>query len=77
MSISDLIPTVKELPRAEKFQLLQFLVTEIGREEGHFLQPASVMTNPSTTYPIWTPYDVPEATVTALAGMLEQEENNG
>lgn len=76
MSISELIPTVKGLPRADKFQLLQFLVTEIGREEGHFSRHASVTTNPSTTYPVWTPYDVPEATVTALAGMLEQEKNN-
>jgi len=36
MSISELIPTVKRVPRADKFQLLQFLVTEIGREEGLF-----------------------------------------
>lgn len=71
MSITQLIPTVKRLPRADKFQLLQFLVTEIGREEGLF------PLDPSATYPVWTPYNVPEATVATLAAMLEQEESNG
>lgn len=71
MSITELIPTVKRLPRADKFHLLQFLVAEIGREEGHFPLDSSI------TYPIWTPYNVPKATVATLASMLEEEENNG
>ncbi|MDQ3248032.1 MAG: hypothetical protein M3Q45_02375 [Chloroflexota bacterium] len=70
MSVAELMPAVKELPRLEKFQLLQFLVSEIGKEEG--ISPL----HPNISYPIWTPYNIPQETVTKLAAMLVDEVDN-
>jgi hypothetical protein len=67
MSAAELMPLITALPGAEKFQLLQFLVNELGKEAGF------MPLNPNTMYPIWTPYHVPEETVTKLAAMLAEE----
>lgn len=49
MSLTELYPNVKELPRADKLLLIQFLVFELAQEEGIFLLTAGA------EYPIWTP----------------------
>jgi len=33
MSVAELLPTVASLPRAEKIQLLQFIASELARDE--------------------------------------------
>ena len=38
MSISTLLPLVEALPPAEKFQLMQILLTSLAQEEGFSLQ---------------------------------------
>ena len=46
MSISTLLPLVEALPPAEKFQLMQILLTSLAQEEGFSLQmPAQSTTN--------------------------------
>ncbi|GEM_PF-1192028 len=67
MSAIELFPTVEALPSIEKFKLLQFLVTVLGEEAG-FLP-----LDTKATYPVWTPYFVPNETVTKMEQMLAEE----
>ena len=65
MSLMELFPAVKILPRADKLQLMQFLVIDLAREEGVPLLTADA------EYPIWTPLNAFEAADT-LMQLLEQ-----
>ena len=67
MSAAELAPLIDSLPRLEKLQLLQFLVTSITKDEN--IDPL----DPSATYPMWTPYNTPPETVTALANLLMED----
>ena len=67
MSVTELAPLVDALPRVEKFQLLQLLVTSLAQEEAVPLLDATLR------YPLWTPYNTPVATVTALAALLAED----
>ena len=60
MSLTELLPVIHALPRADKLRLMQVLVMEIASEE-------AVMV-PTTAMPhaIWTPYDAYDAAVTLL-----------
>lgn len=69
MSAAELVPLIDALPRLEKFQLLQFLVSSITKEEN--ITPL----DPSITYPMWTPYDTPTSTTNVLAAMLVEDSN--
>lgn len=64
MSLTELIPAVKILPRADKLRLMQFLVVDLAREEGVPLLIADA------EYPIWTPLNAFDAAET-LWQMLE------
>jgi hypothetical protein len=65
MTITELFPTLRNLPRADKLKVMQFLVTELAQEEEPSLQP-------SATYEIWLPFDSHEA-AHKLAQLLESE----
>ncbi|MBL8191469.1 MAG: hypothetical protein JNK38_25860 [Acidobacteria bacterium] len=50
MVIEQIIPTLRELNRADKWRLIQVLVTDLAEEEsGLSLQPGE--------YPVWTPLE--------------------
>ncbi len=49
MSLTELFPAVKMLPRADKLRLMQFLVIDLAQEEGVPLLTADA------EYPIWMP----------------------
>ena len=66
LSLVELVPSVKQLPRAEKLRLMQFLVVDLAQGEGVPLLPAE------SEYPIWTPLDATEAADT-LRQMLESQ----
>jgi hypothetical protein len=51
MSLSELLPMLQTLPRADKMRLIHFLVVDLAREEGVPLVEFG------TPYPIWSPYD--------------------
>lgn len=55
MTVTELYPTVKMLPRAEKLRLMQFLVVDLAREDGIPLLAAGA------EYPVWTPLNAFEA----------------
>jgi hypothetical protein len=62
MSLTDLRPAVRALPRREKFLLVQELMADLAREEGAAL----------IEYPVWSPSDAHEAAAVMLQ-LLEQE----
>ncbi len=69
MSLTDLVPTVKLLPRADKLRLMQLLVVELAQEEGVSLLTAGA------EYPVWTPFNAFGAAET-LMQMLEVHKGN-
>ena len=50
VQISNLLPTLAELPRHEKLFLIQFLVSELSQEEVPQLLP-------NANYPVWSPFE--------------------
>ncbi|MCE7989242.1 MAG: hypothetical protein DYG89_49440 [Caldilinea sp. CFX5] len=64
MSLAELFPDIKLLPRADKLRLMQFLVVELAQEEGVPLLTAGA------EYPVWTPINAFGAAET-LMKMLE------
>jgi hypothetical protein len=66
MSLNELLPTVEELPRADKLRLMQWLAAQLAKEEG------VPLLSPDVEYPVWSPYDAHQAAAT-LAAFLEQE----
>ncbi len=61
MSLLELYPAVRSLPREDKVRLLQFLAGELAHDEGL----PNVL--PGTECPVWSPYDAFDA-----ARVLEQ-----
>ena len=66
MELSELLPALHQLPRADKFRAVQFLTTELAQDEGGLL--------PGAEYPIWSPYDAHDATATLTHYLREQIE---
>jgi hypothetical protein len=62
MSLTELRPAVRALPRRDKYLLVQELIAELAQEEGI----------PPGEYPIWSPYDAHDAAATLLQ-LLERE----
>ena len=65
MTRTELLPLLQKLPRVEKLQLIQFLITELIQEED------STLLEPGKSYPVWSPYDAYEA-ANVLLQALEQ-----
>lgn len=68
MSLSELLPSVQDLPRRDKLQLMQWLATQLATEE------EVPLLSPDVEYPVWSPYDSHEAAAT-LAAFLEAEKS--
>ncbi len=64
--ITELLPQVQALPKADKLRLMQFLVSELAREEG------ITLLQPNKEYPIWTPYNAFEAAATLVNALQEE-----
>ena len=54
MTTADLFPTLRDLPRAEKLRIMQFLIAELAKEEELTLQAGA-------TYSLWSPLNSHEA----------------
>jgi hypothetical protein len=65
MTVSELFPALRNLPRADKLRVVQFLIAELAHEEEPDLQPGAI-------YTVWSPLDSYEA-VRKLAQLLESE----
>jgi hypothetical protein len=66
MTVTELYPTLKSLPRADKLKVMQFLVAELAEDEEPTLQAGAI-------YNIWSPLDSHEA-AHKLAQLLESEQ---
>ena len=69
MSLTELFPAIKMLPRADKLRLMQFLVIDLAQEEGVPLLAADA------EYPIWTPLNAFDA-AEMLLQMLQTHQAN-
>ena len=62
MTVSELLPALSHLNRADKLRVVQHLVTELAHEEvGHFADGAD--------YPVWSPYAAFDAADALLAAL--------
>lgn len=59
MVSSELILTLQGLSRADKFYVLQVLISELAQQETDLIKP-------DQSYPVWSPYDAVEAADTML-----------
>lgn len=64
---SDLLPTLRNLSRADKVRAIKLLVDELAREE----EVPSVATGAS--FPIWTPFDAFDAAEKLLEELKKEE----
>jgi hypothetical protein len=60
MSLSEILPTIQALPRADKLRLIQLLAADVAREDGISLDAGE------RTVAIWSPYDAFEGAATLL-----------
>lgn len=60
MSLAELMPSVRDLSRTEKLQLIQVLAADLAELEG----PASLA--PGKAYPLWSPFAAHEAAAVLL-----------
>lgn len=68
MSFDELLPTLKELDRADKLRAMQFLVIEPTREEG-------VLLDAGATYPVWSPFKAFDAANALLDALRTKNDN--
>ena len=66
MSLTELLPKLQVLPKADKLRAMQFLVSELAKEDG------ITLLQPNEDYPIWAPYNAFDA-ATTLLNALEEE----
>ncbi len=66
MSVAELFPTLRNLSRAEKLRVMQFLVQELAAEE------EALLLQPGATYHVWSPYNSHNA-AQKLAALLEED----
>ena len=59
MVSSELIATLREMNRSDKFQIVQILISELAQQDTDLIKP-------DLAYPVWSPYDAVEAADTML-----------
>jgi hypothetical protein len=64
MKLADILPALHELPRADKFRVVQYLASELAREEGVSLGTGE--------YPVWSPHSDVDAAHTLTQYLREQ-----
>lgn len=69
MIVTDLLPMLQNLSRADKLRVIEFLQSELAKEE-----TITLLKN-GQSYEIWSPYDAFEAE-NILGKMLEEDRAN-
>jgi hypothetical protein len=67
MTLAELLPELRGLPRAHKLRVIQLLASDVAREEG------TEVIAPEGSYPIWSPYDAFEGAATLLRVLDEEQ----
>ena len=65
-TLAEMLPGLKALPRADKIRAMQFLVSELAREEGVTLR------EPDLAHPIWTQYDAFDVAATLIEFLKDE-----
>ena len=65
MQLLEVLDILHELPRVDKFRVVQFLTSELAQEETGPLLP-------NGEYAIWSPHDAAEAAATLTQYLREQ-----
>lgn len=72
MPLAELMLQIQELPKIDKLRLMQFLATELVKEEDKNFFVAN------QEYPVWSPYNCSEAANTLMNLLAtKQQEKNG
>jgi hypothetical protein len=66
MLLSELLPSVHALPRADKLRLIQVLAADVASEDA-LDAPA-----PERPYPVWSPYGAVQGAATLLRVLAEE-----
>ena len=66
MEMTQILPELRKLKRADKLYVMQFLVSELAQEENELIQP-------NVAYPIWSPYDAFDAAATMMRVLKESD----
>ena len=69
MIVTELLPMLQNLSRADKLRIIEFLASELAKEE-----TISTLKH-GQSYEVWSPYDAFEAE-TVLGKMLEEDRAN-
>lgn len=67
MSLAELLPIVQSLPHADKIRLIQFLATELARDERVTVIEAN------KPYPVWSPYQAYDAAAVLMQALQTDE----
>ena len=67
MTLSEMLPAIQSLPRADKLRLIQLLAADIARDERIALDVAN------KTVSIWSPHDSLEGAATLLRVLGEDK----
>ena len=62
MSVKELLPALRELNRADKLRVMQFLVLELAKEEDTLLTAG-------VDYQVWSPHNAFDAANTLLEAL--------
>ena len=65
----DILLRLRELKRAEKLHVIQFLASELAHDEASLLQPG-------LEYPVWSPYAAFDAANVMLHALAETKAND-
>lgn len=65
MQLLEVLDILHELPRVDKFRVVQFLTSELAQEETGALLP-------NGEYAVWSPHDAADAAATLTQYLREQ-----
>ncbi len=65
--LAELVPTLRNLNRAEKLYVMQLLVSELAQEE------EVAFFKSGAEYPVWSPYEAYEAANVMMKALADEE----
>ena len=68
MSLVEILPNIRSLPRTDRIRLIQILAEDLASEE------ATLVLTSGAEYPVWSPYDSFAAADTLQELLSRQEE---
>jgi hypothetical protein len=70
MALTELLPVLRQLSRGDKWRAMQFLVSELAKDE-------EVLLASEPAYPVWSPYDAFDAAESLLTVLEADRQRAG